>query len=221
MSIEACAAAAVSGFPNRQVRTPVGSLPLGLFMLSIGGPESHWDTQAQGDSVSELSAYQVAHPGIKVYFPPSWATCGGFSAWGWLQINWSHYGYLKARSGGSTACTWAQWLYNPGHTVAAAMQLIGLRSSYDYAQIVGTAGPWSGDGPVWQHYLPQAQTAWNAALTQAQQSVPPPSTLPPVAPSPAAAPSPVPLIVEAGAGTLLAAGVVAAGVAALERRRGR
>jgi hypothetical protein len=173
VSLQQCAAAAIR-FPNRTITTPQGSLPFGLVMLCIGGPESNWNVMAQGDTIASLEAYQ-ARTGVRVSLPPPWAVCHGASAWGWLQINWSHYGYIRQQTGSSDPCAWAAWLYNPYNTVAAAIDMLG--SAPTYKQIFSSAG-WLADEGLWANYLPQAQPAWEAALAVTPTQAPPPPVKP-------------------------------------------
>jgi hypothetical protein len=154
MSLSECAAAAVH-FPNRNVATPQGTLPLGLMMLCVGGSESNWNTNARGD-------YGLPGP-----------QCDGYTSWGWLQIHSVHSGYLTRATGSDSPCVWANWLYDPLHTVQAATFLLGLRTSYTWQQIVGPGAPWQADEETWQQYLPAAKSAWQATVSVAGPPQPP------------------------------------------------
>lgn len=161
MGIAECAAAAAAVFGQAIVHTDTqGDLPLGLVMLCIGGPESGWDPTAQGDTPRELES--AGYP------PPPWnMTCpqgssNGSSAWGWLQINWSHHEYLTEQSGSDSPCAWYHWLSDPAHCAQAALALIGTADSYDESQITG--GPWLADRGKWEAQLPKVRPFWDAAV---------------------------------------------------------
>jgi hypothetical protein len=182
------------------VQTSVGLVSLREVFLAIGGVESRWVTTAAGDSVAELHAFAAAHPGVRVGYPPSWATCNGYSSWGWLQINWSHYPYLESVTGSTSACDWAAWLYDPVHCAQAA-----------YGLYLGAGlSPWAPDmaGP-WLQYRAQAK----AALTPSTAVVSPPTD---TAPPPTTRVSVAPSVVLGGAALLLVGGVVAVELGAVE-----
>ena len=192
MSIQQCAAAVVQVIPaDATVQTSAGQVSLREVFLCIGGPESNWNPQAAGDSVASLQAYAAAHPGVQVYYPPSWATCNGESAWGWLQINWSHYLYLKSVTGSQEPCQWSAWLYNPVNCARAA---------YVLYQSAGLS-PWGADmaGP-WLQYRGQAQAAL-ASIQTSSPSAPDTGTTTRVTVTPG--------VVLGGAAAILVLGVVA------------
>ena len=210
MSIQQCAAAVVQVIPaSVMVQTSVGLVSLREVFLAIGGVESRWVTTAAGDSVAELHAFAAAHPGVRVGYPPSWATCNGYSSWGWLQINWIHYAYLASVPGSTSPCVWASWLFDPVHCAQAA---------YALYQGAGLA-PWAPDmaGP-WLQYLPQAQAAVAAARRSSTGGTPAPPTSPPttVAQTAPVAATPIP---ATGAALLIGAfglALVALGAVELE-----
>jgi hypothetical protein len=173
MSILECATAAL-GFNDLPVYTPVGYVSLRVLFLAIGGHESNWCTRALGDSGLDLQ-----------YGYCSGENCDGVfvheaTSWGWLQVHNVHAALLTRLSGSSDPCAWAAWLYDPAHTVTAAIQLVGLTPTLD--RITGPYGPWYADrigGPApWTDNLAAAKAAM-AAVTQTYQQQtgsPPPSS---------------------------------------------
>lgn len=107
MSLQTDAAVALSVFPHTLIDTPQGKLPLPVVMVSIGGAESGWNDQAQGD---------FGLPG------PS---CDKYTSWGWLQIHSVHSAYLTRMTGSSNPCAWANWLYDPTNCAQAALAVLG------------------------------------------------------------------------------------------------
>ena len=141
MAIPSTIVAAASVFPMTLVATTRGQLPLRVVMLAIGGAESGWTADADGDC------------GLG---GPSCGGCPGQSgaatSWGVWQIHNVHGAYLTQMSGSGTACDWRAWLFNPHNNAVAALNIyqsqgLGAWSTY-------TSG-------AWLNYLAEAQAAVN------------------------------------------------------------
>ena len=86
-----------------------------VIITAIGGPESGYNLRAAGDPASN-------YPFDSQY--RAWS-CGGYTAFGWAQINlrWNH-ATVSALSGiGADPCALAQWLYDPFQSARAARQV--------------------------------------------------------------------------------------------------
>lgn len=194
MSITTDARAALATWSGRTV----AGMDLPTVMLAIGGAESGWNDQEQGDKDIDIQ----------------YGTCQGYTSWGWLQVHNVHARALTAAAGSSDPCAWAKWLYDPDNCAAFANQLIPAGQALTAAQLGRTWTTWwSTDGGqtsagygqgAYRLYLPQAIAAI-AAMT-----IPP---LPRAAAAPSRPLAPAVLPPAAAQATGLPAWVVPAGLA--------
>lgn len=158
MTIPANIVAASAVFPMTTVATSQGQVPLRVVMLAIGGAESGWDAQSDGDC------------GLG---GPSCGSCsgqsGGATSWGVWQIHNVHGSYLTRVSGQSTACGWRSWLFNPANNAKAALAIY-------HSQGLNAWTTWRTG--AWVRYLPEARAAVAASGSTANSAPGPSATTP-------------------------------------------
>lgn len=151
-----------------------------ITMVAIAGPESGYDSRAQGDPLSSFSPAERA-----VYDAYD---CGGYLSFGlWQIFQGVHHGRLRAATGSSDPCQWRDYLFSPLNNAQMAHQ-VWLAQGF---------GAWTAyNNGSYLAYKPQAELAVDAALGPAPvpviplpspveppwQAVEPPWT--PVAPPP-------------------------------------
>lgn len=183
MSLQTCAAAAVATFPaSKSVVTARGVYPLPVVMLGIGGAEDGWGN-GPGDP---LSIYRDGGVSERPY------SCGGYTSFGWPQINLpAHYAMVAGLSGipASNPCGQAAWLAD--YTNAA-------RAAYAVYRSQGLGAWTTYNTGAYLQYLGQAQAAVEA-IAGLSKTVP----------------GPVPSLPQSGASPAYIGGFVAIGGIAL------